>query len=84
MSAQVKQVIRPLATTALFCKDCGMMLHLDSHSPKSECKFCHKVTDISEMIKSGQLATEQSLAINQRKEWMIEENKGDSERPTAE
>ena len=61
-----------------------MMLYLDSHSSKAECKFCHKVTDINEMIKSGQLATEQSLAINQRKEWMIEENNGDSERPTVE
>jgi DNA-directed RNA polymerase subunit M/transcription elongation factor TFIIS len=74
----------PVKTTAVFCKDCGMMVQLESSSSKIVCKFCHKVTDIREMIKSGDLETETTVTLSQRKDWMIEERTGESERPTVE
>ncbi len=62
-----------------------MMLRLESVSAKNECRFCHSVTDISEMIKSGLLMTETTVVLSQRKEWMTEITKAENnDRPTVE
>jgi LSD1 subclass zinc finger protein len=52
------QVVQPIKTQAVFCKVCGMMLRLESASSKNECRFCHTVTDIKDMIAAGDLQTE--------------------------
>ena len=55
MSTTLMQVVQPIKTQAVFCKVCGMMLRLESASSKNECRFCHTVTDIKDMIAAGDL-----------------------------
>ena len=79
------QTITRCKTSAVFCKVCGMMLRLESASSKNECRFCHTVTDIKEMMSRGDLTTETTVPLSQRKAWMTETTKAnDNERPTVE
>ena len=62
-----------------------MMLRLESASSKNECRFCHTVTDISSMISQGDLKTETTITLSQRKEWMAElVTSEENNRPTVE
>ena len=44
-----------------------MMLRLESATSKNECRFCHTITDINEMTKTGDLTTETTVTLSQRK-----------------
>ena len=60
-----------------------MMLRLESTTTKNECRFCHSVTDIQELIAEGEKETK--VTFSQRKDWMHEAvQPDDSERPTVE
>lgn len=75
----------PFKTSAVFCKVCGMMLRIESANAKNECRFCHNVTDMNEMMKQGDLMTETKVTLSQRKEWLREVVKTENnERPTVE
>jgi len=61
------------------------MLRLESCSAKNECRFCHTVTDMNEMMSKSDLTTETKVSLSQRKEWLIEFSKAEKhERPTVE
>ncbi len=79
------QYVVPFKTSAVFCKVCGMMLRLESACSKNECRFCHNLTDMNEMMMKGDVMTETKVTLSQRKEWLMEIVKTeDNERPTVE
>ena len=49
MSSSAKRVqnIVPFRTSAVFCKNCGMMLKMESNKGTADCRFCNHVTNIA-------------------------------------
>ena len=82
MTSLASTNVVPFQTTALFCKQCGMLLKLESANPRVQCKFCHATTNIDALEET---TTETTVTLQHRKEWMRDASEEkNSKKPTVE